>query len=126
VLALPLADNVGDIGDAHAEDERQPSNLDRLLVGLGDHARVGHDRDIIRQLVGGHERLDHRQHRLGLGHVPLERADHQREARLVGEQANGDLRVQAAFLGESALTEPVPGVGLEVQRADVVEHQAHE
>jgi hypothetical protein len=52
--------------------------------------------------------------------------DHQREPRLIGEQADGDLRVQAAFLGESALAEPVPGIGLEIQGRDVVEDQARQ
>ena len=42
----------------------------------------------------------------------------------VGEQPDRDLRVQAAFLGESGLAEPVTGIGFEVQRGHVVEHQA--
>jgi hypothetical protein len=37
---------VGDVGDLYAEDERQPGGLDGLLVGVGDHARVGDDGDI--------------------------------------------------------------------------------
>jgi hypothetical protein len=32
VLAPPLLDDVGDLGDLHAEDERQPRSLDRALV----------------------------------------------------------------------------------------------
>ena len=36
--------------------------------------------------------------------------------RAYGEQADGDLRFQAAFLGESRLPEPVPLIGLEVER----------
>jgi hypothetical protein len=76
------------------------------------------------QVVRGHERLDDRQHRLGLRGVALERGHHQREPRGVGEQADRHLRLQAAFLGEPALPEPVPSVGLEIQGADVIEHQA--
>jgi len=98
VLAPPLRHHVGDLGDAQAEDERQPGRFDLLLVGLRHHPRVRHDRDV-GQLVGGHERLDHRQHGLGLSLVALEGADHQREPGGVGEQADGDLRVQAALLG---------------------------
>ena len=36
---------------------------------------------------------------------------------------DGDLRLEPAFLGEPRLAEPVTGVGLEVQRGHVVEHQ---
>src|SRR5215469_6495342 len=43
---------------------------------------------------------------------------------LAGEQGDGDLRVKAALPGEPRLAEPVPGVGLEVQGADVAEDQA--
>src|SRR5690348_5422107 len=66
VLPAPPGDLVGDVGDLHPEDKRQPLGLDRLLVRLGDHARIGHDGHV-RELVGGHERLDDGQHRLGLG-----------------------------------------------------------
>ena len=55
--------------------------------------------------------------------LPLN-ADHQREPALVGQQADGDLRLQAAFLGEPGFPEPISRVGLEMQRADVVEHLA--
>jgi hypothetical protein len=40
VLPAPLVHLVGDVEDLHAEDERQARGLDRLLVRLGDHARV--------------------------------------------------------------------------------------
>jgi hypothetical protein len=56
--------------------------------------------------------------------VALERLDHEREPCLVGEQAHGDLRFQAAFLGEPGRAEPVAAVGLEVQRGHVIQHQA--
>jgi hypothetical protein len=97
VLTVPLRDHPGDLGDALAEDERQPGRLDLFLVRLAHHARVG-DHGDVGELVGGHEGLDHRQHGLGLGLVPLERRHHQREPALVGEQADGDLRVEAALL----------------------------
>lgn len=73
--------------------------------------------------MGGHERLDHRQHRGGLGLVALERVDHQREPGRVGQQADGDLGLQATFLGGPGLAEPVTGVGLEVQGCHVIEQQ---
>jgi len=47
--------------------------------------------------------------------LALERADHQREAAGVGEQPDGDLRLQAALLGEPRPTEPIPGIGLETR-----------
>jgi hypothetical protein len=50
--------------------------------------------------------------------------DHEREAVLTGEQADRDLRLQPPLLGEPRLPEPVPGIGLEIQRADVEEHKA--
>jgi hypothetical protein len=49
--------------------------------------------------------------------------DHQREPRGVGEQPDGDLRLQPAFLGEPGLAESVALVGLEVQRGHVEQHQ---
>jgi hypothetical protein len=75
---VPLGDHIGNVGDALAEDERQPGRLDLFLVRLAHHPRISHDRDV-GQLMSGHERLDHRQHDLSLGLVPLERGDHQRE-----------------------------------------------
>jgi hypothetical protein len=122
MLAPPLLHDVGDVGDLRAEDERQSDRLDGLLVGRGDHAGVGDDGDV-GELVGGHERADGGQHGGGLGGVALERLHHQREPGRVGQQADGDLWFQAAFLGEAGLAEPITSVGLEVERADVVKHQ---
>ena len=73
--------------------------------------------------VGGLEGVDHRQHRVGLDRVALERRHGQREPGRVGEQPEGDLRVHAAFLGEPGLAESVTGIGFEIQGAHVVEHQ---
>ena len=39
-------------------------------------------------------------------------------------QPDGDLRLQPAFLGEPTLPEPITGIGFEVERGDVEEHQA--
>jgi hypothetical protein len=122
VLVAPRLDHVRHVGYPRAEDERQPRGLDGLLVGRRDHASVGHDRDIS-QLVGIHERTDGRQHRSGLAPVALERVNHQRKPACVGEQPDRDLRLQAAFFGEPGLTEPVPGIGLEVQGGHIVENQ---
>ena len=123
VFVAPFAHHIGQIRDAGTEDERQPRGLQRDLVGFGDHPGIG-DHGHVGELVGGLERVDDRHHRGGLGLVALERRDGQRESGGVGEQAEGDLRVQTAFLGKSRLTEPVTGIGLEVQCAHVVEHQA--
>ena len=57
--------------------------------------------------------------------VALEGLHPQREPVGVGEQTDGDLRFQPAFLGEPGFAEPVPLVGLEVQRRHVVQHQGH-
>jgi hypothetical protein len=45
VLAPPLGDQVRNVRNPHAEDERQPGRLGLVLVGLGDHVRLRHDRD---------------------------------------------------------------------------------
>jgi hypothetical protein len=57
VLAPPLVHLAGDVGDLHAEDERQPGGLNGLLVRLRDHARIRDDPDA-GQAAGGHELLD--------------------------------------------------------------------
>jgi hypothetical protein len=59
-----------------------------------------------------------------LGLVPFEGADHEREPILTGEQPDGDLGLQPPLFGEPQLAEPVPRVGLELQRGHVVEHEA--
>ena len=99
-----------------------PAGLQGDLVGLGDHAGIG-DHGDVGELVGGLEGVDDRQHGGGLGLVALERFDRQRESGCVGEQPDRDLRFQPSLFGESGLAEPVAGVGFEVQRAHVVEHQ---
>jgi len=71
--------------------------------------------------VGGHELLDDRQHGLGLGLVALKGRHHEREAVGAGEQADGDLRFQPPLLRIAALAEPVALIGLEEQRADVIQ-----
>ena len=123
VFVAPLAHHVGQMRDTGAQDERQPGGLQGDLVGLGDHPGIG-DHGDIGQLVGGLEGVDHRQHRGGLGLVALERLNRQREPGRVGQQAEGDLWLQTPLFGESGLTEPVTGIGLEVQRRDVEQHQA--
>jgi hypothetical protein len=117
-----LGDLVGNLRDPLADDVAKPGLGERLEVDIRQHAGVGDDGDL-RQLVGGHERLQHRQHGAGLGLVALERVHHQREPARVGEQADGDLWFQASLLAEPGFAEPVTLVGLEVQGADVVEHQ---
>ena len=41
----------------------------------------------------------------------------------ISEEPDGDLRLQAAFLREPRLAEPVTLIGLEIQGGHVVEHQ---
>jgi hypothetical protein len=41
VLAAPLLDHVGHLGDPLADDERQSGVLDAFTVGLGDHPGIG-------------------------------------------------------------------------------------
>lgn len=55
VGAAPPGHDVGDVGDARAEDERQPGGLDRLDVGLGQHPRIRDHHDVS-EAVSGHER----------------------------------------------------------------------
>jgi hypothetical protein len=94
----------------------------KLFSRLGDHPGVGDDGDV-GEAVGGHELLDDREHRLGLGPVALERGDHEREPVPAGQKADRDLRFQPPLFGEAGLAEPVALVGLEVKRAHVAEHQ---
>jgi hypothetical protein len=54
--------------------------------------------------------------RVALGFVALERMGHQWEAAHVGEQSDGDLRLQPALFGVPGLTEPLTDIGLEIQR----------
>jgi hypothetical protein len=42
---------------SRGSDASRSGGLDRLLVGIGNHPGIGHDRDLS-QLVGGHERGD--------------------------------------------------------------------
>jgi hypothetical protein len=113
VVPAPGTDHIGDVGNLQAEDERQALGLDRPAVRLGDHAGVGDDGDI-GQPVRGHERSDHGEHGLGLGLVAFESLGHQREASRVGEQAQGDLWFEAAFLRVAGLAEPIALVSLEI------------
>jgi hypothetical protein len=119
VIRAPFLDDVGDLRELRTEDERQPRSLDRVPVRLRQHPGVGHDRDV-GEPVRRHERGDRGDHRRGLGLVALERLHHQREPGRVGEQPDGDLRIQPAFLGEPGLPEPIPLIGLEIQRRHVV------
>ena len=55
--------------------------------------------------------------------LPSKACDGQREPGGIGQQAQGDLRFQPALFGEAGFAEPVTGVGFEVQRRDVEQHQ---
>ena len=73
--------------------------------------------------MGGHERLDDRQHGAGLGLVAFEGVDHQREPTCVGQQPDRDLRLQPALFAEPGLAKTVALISLEVQRGHVIQHQ---
>ena len=100
-----------------------PAACSAIWLASRDHSGVGDHGDVA-SWWAALERVDDRQHGGGLGLVALERLHRQREPGGVGQQPDGDLRFEAAFLGEPGLTEPVAGVGLEVQGGHVVEHQA--
>jgi hypothetical protein len=105
-----LLDRIRHLRQLPADHEAPAGVLDIGQVDLAHHAGVGdhgHPGDPMR----GHEPLHQRDHRLGLGPVAFEGVDHQRHPGRVGEQPDGDLRVEAAFLGETRLAEPVAGVG---------------
>jgi hypothetical protein len=123
MVAPPPLHHVRHVRDLRAEDERQPGSLDRLLVRLRHHPRMRHDRHV-GELERSHERGDDRQHGLGLRLVAFKGGHHEREPAVIGEQADGDLRLEPAFLGEPALPEPVSGIGLEMQGGYVIQHQA--
>ena len=59
-----------------------------------------------------------------LGLVAFETADLQGESASVDEQSDHDLRIDSAFFGVADAAQVVFLVGLEVERGDVVEHQA--
>jgi len=122
MLVAPPGHHIGREGDLGAEDERQPRSLQGGLVGLGDHSGIGYDGDV-GEPVGGFEGVDDRQHGGGLGLVALEGLHRQWEPGRGSQKTDGDLGFQAAFLGEPGLAEPIGGIGFEVQRRDVVEHQ---
>jgi hypothetical protein len=60
VSATPFADLVGHLRDPGAVNEPEPGILDGGQVGLGQHPGVG-DHGHLGQLMGGGERLHHRQ-----------------------------------------------------------------
>ena len=122
MVTPPLRHLVGHIRDPGTDDEGQPGVFEVFAVGLRHHPGVGDHRHP-GQAVCGLEGFDHRHQRLGLGGVAVEGVDLQREPAHIGQQPDGDLRLQPAFLGEPGLAEPVTLVGLEVQGGDVVEHQ---
>jgi hypothetical protein len=63
---------------------------------------------------------------LGLGLVAFEQVHSQREPGPGGQQPDGDLGVDAAFLAHPDLAEPIFDIGLEVQRAPFALHHDDE
>jgi hypothetical protein len=98
VVVAPFAHHIGQERNPGAQDERQPRRLQRDLVGFRDHPGIGDHRHV-GEIVGGPEGVDDRHHGGGLGFVALKRGHRQREPRRVGEQPEGDLGFQSAFLG---------------------------
>ena len=115
VLAPPLRDQVGDVRDLRAEDERQARGLDlpsgsprdtmpasATTVTSGSWC-AAMNASITGSIV------------LVSALLPSNARHHEREPVGAGEQADGDLRFQPPLLGEPALPEPVTRVGLEIQ-----------
>ena len=101
----------------------QPAVVEAARFAAESMPGVGDD-DQVLDAVPGPELADDRQDGVLLGLVPLEAADLEREALPVDQQADHDLRIDPAFLGVADLAQPVLVLGLEVQRRDVVEHEA--
>lgn len=114
----------GGLSQPGADDEVQVRFIQCLQVRGGEHAGVSRD-DHVGDLVTGLEVLDDRDHRAGLGQVPLETADIEREPGAVHEQPDHDLGIHATFLGEPDLAELVFLLRFEIQSCDVVEEQGH-
>ena len=124
VLAPPLVDHVGDVGDLHAEDERQARRPRSAFWFASDTMPAS-----ATTVTSGRSWAAMNDSMTGSivlvsALLPFERGDHEREPVLAGEQADGDLRLQPPLLGEARLAEPVAGVGLEIQRGHVVKDQA--
>lgn len=73
--------------------------------------------------MAGLKRGDDRDDRGGLGLLPGEAADLQREPAAVDQQPDHDLRVDPAFLGVADPAQVILLLRLEVQGRDVVETQ---
>jgi len=82
----------------------------RSPAGWLRKSSLGRPRRSRREAAGGHERLDDRQHRLGLGLCSPERADHERAPVLLGQHFDGDLGLPTALLGEPGFAQPVAPV----------------
>ena len=103
----PLADLVGHFRDPGPNDEPQPCVFQLGQVRLAEHSGIG-DHGHLRNLVGGGRTPGLPAKGLGASGVAPERVDHQWEPARIGEQPDGDLRLQLALLGEPGLAEPSP------------------
>jgi hypothetical protein len=86
------------------------------IPGIRDHGDVG-------QSVGGHERLNHRQHRLRPGLVSLERRDHERDPSCPASRPIVFCGSSRRSLENPGSRKPSPLVGLEVEGGYVIEDQ---
>ena len=112
-------------GHAGADDERQPGPIEIFEVARREHAGVGgDDHRRVLDAVASAERLDDRQDRVGFDSGTVETADLQRESGSIHQKSDDDLRIHAAFLGESDLAQFVFLLSLEIQCGDVVQDQA--
>ena len=96
MLVTPFAHHVGQERNPRTEDG-QPRGLKGDLVGFRDHPGISNHRHV-GELVGGLEGVDHRNHGGGLGFVALKGRHVEREPGRIGEQTEGDLGIQPAFL----------------------------
>ncbi len=129
---LPIGDDVpdgrvvlGEIvwrgGGAGADDEPEPGVLQPVQVRCGQHAGVRDDHDLGRGVTFA-ELVEDGQQGEGLAPVARELVDFEGEPALVHEEADEDLRVDAALFAHPDLAELVFTLRLEVEGGDVVEH----
>jgi hypothetical protein len=106
---------------ARTDDEPQPSLVEGRQVRRAEHAGISgeHHRRIAEVMTIG-ETGDDRDKRGGLGRVALETANLQRESGAIHQEADDDLRIDAAFLPIPDLAYIVFILSLEVQRRHVV------
>jgi hypothetical protein len=122
VVGAPLLDLVGDLGDPVADDVGQPGVIDRVPVCLRDHPGV---RDTVTSASWWAAMNDSMVGIIVVVTALFPSNDSTINGKPVASVSSPTVicGLQPAFLGEPGFTEPVPLVGLEVQRGHVIQHQ---